>query len=160
MSLYQIKLGARAPLIVRRFRKPGLPPPGYDAQGSPINYAAAIPPDGPAAPFKAGRAYYDSTEDLVYRCVSATVSPIGWAPTEFWQDRWKIQHRDVVELARRGLLDAVVYEGSQVRRYRCRNEAALRQSRYFQRMCERAQSRHDRAHMKPKVQRREDWRAR
>ena len=100
--------------------------------------AEAIPPNSPAAPFRDGDAVYDAEEELAYRCVS-NLNPLdGWAPTEFWQDRWSVDHRDVVIFAQAGFLDAAFNARSQVKRYRCRNEYGLLQSELYARQTQRA----------------------
>jgi hypothetical protein len=95
--------------------------------GAPVDIDP-LPADSAWKPFAAGDAAYDVNEDVVYRVVK-TLNPLeGWASSQFWQERWGVEHRDVVHLVRTGLLDAAAEEGSLYRRYRCRDEYLLKQS--------------------------------
>ena len=107
-------------------------PQGHD--GEPVNVAEGIAPTDASSPFRAGVVAYDAEEDLHYRCVPRLDPRDGWAISEFWQRRWKLQHRDILELARRGLIDAAFVAGSQARKYRCRDEYQLGQNSVFRRL--------------------------
>jgi hypothetical protein len=74
----------------------------------------------------------DEEEGVVYRVV-ARMDPLdGWAGTEFWQRRWKLDHKAVLSFVLSGWLDAAVECGSQVRRFRCRDEWGLKNSAEWQ----------------------------
>ncbi len=93
--------------------------------GEPVPSAFPIAPNSPRSIFRAGVALKDREEGCTYRCVKHLDPLEGWAPTEFWQKRWKVDHKAVIAYVESGLLDAAVEEGSQVRRFRCRDEWRL-----------------------------------
>jgi len=80
------------------------------------------------APFRAGTPYVDELEQVTYRVVSRLNPVEGWAPADFFQDRWLIGRKELLQLARHGLLDAAMVEGSQVQHFRVRDEAAVLRS--------------------------------
>lgn len=109
-----------------RFYRPLELPKGRDGQvldGSPVSPAQR--------PYRAGYALYDPDERVVYRCVRGFDPLGGWATTELWQERWGVDHKAVCLFCRAGKLDAIVVEGSMVRRYRCRDEHSLKRSELF-----------------------------
>jgi len=71
-------------------------------------------------PFLEGAPYFDEDENTVYRRVASQDPGEGWATTAFWQHVLKCSHDDVLRLAQRGLIDASIRVGSDVRRYRSR----------------------------------------
>lgn len=80
------------------------------------------------APFRAGVPYVDELEQVTYRVVS-NLNPLeGWAPADFFQQRWLIGRKELLQLARGGLIDAAMVEGSQVQHFRVRDEAAVLRS--------------------------------
>lgn len=102
-----------------------------DKDGLPVNVAEAIAPVSPLSPYREGMAYTDPDDGITYRCV-AHLDPLdGWAVTELWQERWKLDHRDLVLLVEYGLLDASIEVGSVVKRYRCRDERLLKEHAVF-----------------------------
>lgn len=80
------------------------------------------------APFRAGVPYVDALEQVTYRVVSRLNPSEGWAPADFFQQRWLIGRKELLQLARHGLLDAAMVEGSQVQHFRVRDEAAVLRS--------------------------------
>jgi hypothetical protein len=104
-----------------------------DRLGDPVDCAQAIPPTSAQSPFVAGVTLVDKEEGLSYRCVTRLDYLDGWGVTAFWQKRWDVDHKAIVAFASAGLLDAAVEAQSQVRRYRCRDEAALKASEVFRR---------------------------
>jgi len=109
----------------------------------PIDCTTAIERTEDTRPFTAGHGVMDTEEQVVYRVVTHLNPADGWASTAFWQDRYKIFHHHVLELARLHFLDAAMEEGSQVRRFRCRNEEALKADPILKRLRGRAtKSRH------------------
>lgn len=90
--------------------------------------ATAIPPSSPRSPFRAGTGFFCPQDRLTYRVVASLDMGGGWVTSEFFQRRWLIAHSAVLGLARAGLLDAAMLEGSAVRRYRCRDEARVLRS--------------------------------
>lgn len=95
-----------------------------DADGRTIDSAFSLARPGEPK-LQSGVVVYDRLEKTSYRCV-ARLDPLeGWAPTEFWQKRWKVPHGAIIAYVDAGFLDAAVEEGSQVRRYRCRDEWRL-----------------------------------
>lgn len=102
--------------------------------------ARAIPPTSPASPFRAGVALWDREERVSYRCVSNLDPLLGWAPTDFWQRRWGVDHKSVIAFVEHGYLDAAVLEHSQVKKYRCRDEYALKQTEAWKKARRRAAS--------------------
>jgi hypothetical protein len=109
-----------------RFRRPPELPRGRDGQ---VLDGSVVPPE--QRPYRAGYALYDSDEQVVYRCVKSFDPLGGWATTELWQERWSVDHKAICVFCRAGRLDAIVVEGSMVRRYRCRDEHGLRKSSLF-----------------------------
>jgi len=93
-----------------------------------VDVASAIPPDSAESPFRAGVAVRDEVEGIVYRVVAfGVLNPQDrWFSTRFWQDRWGISHKGVCALVERGWLDAAMEEGSEVRKYRCRDEGKVK----------------------------------
>ena len=89
-----------------------------DRKGDPINCAFGIAGDD----FRTGTPVRDAAEGVVYRVVEKLPLEGGWAVSLFWQKRWGIDHRGVLSLVERGLLDAAMEAGSKIRRYRCRDE--------------------------------------
>ncbi len=83
---------------------------------------AGVPADSPASPYRAGIAFECPEDRVTYRIVLRLDPREGWATSDFWQERWRCRHVDVLRLVERGLLDAAMEQGSQVRRYRCRDE--------------------------------------
>lgn len=111
------------------YASPGFPSPGRSAvavgrSGRALD-GSAIPPTSSASPFRDGVTLVDPEEGLTYRCVHRLDPLTGWAPTEFWQERWQVDHRAIVDFASAGWLDAAVEAGSQVRRFRVRDEVGL-----------------------------------
>lgn len=78
--------------------------------------------------FRAGVPYTDTQDQVVYRVVAHLNPTEGWATEEFFQKRWLIDHKALMQLARHGLIDAAMTEGSQVRMFRARDEAAVLRS--------------------------------
>ena len=89
---------------------------------------SGIPPKSPKSPYRAGLPVRDSAEGITYRCVQNLNPLLGWAGTEFWQKRWDMDHKAIISFVEHGYLDAGVEVGSQVRRYRCRDEYALKRT--------------------------------
>jgi hypothetical protein len=95
---------------------------GEDSPAHPIQ------PVPKAQPFRAGWPWTDPEEAVTYRVVGHVDALAGWASSSFFQARWRVGHREILQLARAGLVDAAIAEGSQVRRYRTRDEAAVLRS--------------------------------
>lgn len=85
-----------------------------------------ISPHDPRSPFRAGYPFWDRGDDVTYRVVGGGCLSLadGWGTAEFWMKRWKVDLRDVLDLARRGILDAAFEESTPTKRYRCRDERA------------------------------------
>lgn len=98
-----------------------------DKEGNPVDLSS-VAPASPQSPFRAGLSYLDPEEGISYRVVPKLDPREGWATSEFWQDRWRLRHSDLIKFVELGLLDAAMLESSQVRRYRCRDEAAVQRS--------------------------------
>ena len=96
--------------------------------GDPIDYAAAIPPESSASIFRAGEAVFHSADKIHYRVLDRLPPLEGWASTDFWQDRWHVDHKAILAFAERGFLDPAMETGSQVCRFRCRDEHRLKLS--------------------------------
>lgn len=113
----------------QRLRRSGLPVgrKGTPQEGQLVG-ASAIPADSPQSPFRAGVALVCEEDNVVYRVVTKLDPRDGWATTGFWQKRWKCAHADVCKLVERGLIDAAIEHGSQVRRFRCRDERLVLKS--------------------------------
>jgi hypothetical protein len=79
-------------------------------------------------PFRAGVAFLDEFEQVVYRVIDHVGPHEGWVSSEFLQKRWRVTHKEILQLARAYLIDAVMAAGSQVRFYRARDEAAVLRS--------------------------------
>ncbi len=90
--------------------------------------ALPILPASPASPFRDGTGYFCREDRLTYRVLASFDPTQGWAPAQFWKDRWLITYGGLLQLAREGLVDAILLEGSQIRRYRCRDEARVLRS--------------------------------
>lgn len=99
-----------------------------DRDGNPIPLMTPVPADSPQSPFREGRAYEDPDEPgVVYRIIR-NMNPLeGWASTEWWQERLRTTHANLLKLVPRGLLDAAMHEGSRAKRYRCRDEHTARE---------------------------------
>jgi len=102
-----------------------------DRDKQPVDCTVGIPADSPESPFRSGVAARDRIEGIMYRIVRRLDPTDGWASTEFWQDRYKVRHRDIVLFVEMGYLDAAIEEGSQIRRYRCRNESGLKGTKKY-----------------------------
>jgi hypothetical protein len=105
---------------------------------------AARPADDPRAPFRDGTPMKDAHEDLVYRVLDSLNPLDGWASSEFWQDRYQLEHKDIVTLVQYGLMDAAVAKHSELRRYRVRDERYLKESTQFQKLVSSAKTRRTR----------------
>lgn len=88
--------------------------------------AGAIPPDSPQSPFREGVQLFDSEDQISYRVVRSLDATSGWAVSEFWQLRWRLDHRAIIAFVETGLLDAAIEMQSHVRRFRCRDERLLK----------------------------------
>jgi hypothetical protein len=93
--------------------------------GEPVDCASAIPSNSPASPFRAGVALVDRESGAVFRVVHHLDPLEGWATTEFWQERWGVDHKSILTFVIHGFLDAAIEAGSQVQRFRCRDEHTL-----------------------------------
>lgn len=105
---------------------------------------AARSPDDPRAPFRDGTPMKDAHEDLVYRVLDSLNPLDGWASSEFWQDRYQLEHKDIVTLVQYGLMDAAVGKHSELRRYRVRDERYLKETAQFQKLVTTAKTRRTR----------------
>ena len=107
---------------------------GRDRNGARID-PVPIADSNRRAPWRAGVPIFDRQDQLEYRCVGRGVlNPLeGWATAGFWQKRWGISRAALLELARRGWIDAAAEEGSAIRRFRCRDERMVKASQYFRR---------------------------
>lgn len=90
----------------------------------------------PRTPFRDGLPFRDAHEDVVYRVLENLAPMDGWAPSEFWQDRYRIDHKDVIRLVQQGFMDAAVAKFSDLRRYRVRDERFLKESKTFKSVLE------------------------
>lgn len=97
-------------------------------KGDLVDCAVGIAPSDPRSPFRAGTAYYDKEDEITYRVLDDVNIQDGWGTTQFWQQRWKIDHKAICKYVQCGYLDAVIVKGGQVRRYRCRDEVRLLES--------------------------------
>lgn len=129
---------------------------GASREVTSVDCTTAIAPTDVRSPFRAGIAVRDPEEDLVYRVVDYLPPTDGWASTDFWQARYRMRHEDIVALARYGFLDAAIEAGSQVRRYRCRDETRMKGSKQFKGLNTRAQHRRHNA-KRAKARRGKPW---
>lgn len=98
-----------------------------DREGQLVG-AGAIAPTSAESPFREGASFRCEEDKVTYRVVRHLDPTQGWATSGFWQDRWRCKHHEVLALVERGLLDAAMEHGSQVRRYRCRDERLVLKS--------------------------------
>jgi len=49
----------------------------------------------------------------------------GWASSEFWQARWSITHREILQFVALGYVEAARERGSHVGRFRCPDETEI-----------------------------------
>lgn len=97
-----------------------------DRQGQLVPPAPIAAPRIPA--FRAGIPWTDPAEQVTYRVV-VHVDPLGgWVSSAFLQERWLVGHREILQLARARLIDAVMAQASQVRWFRIRDEAEVLRS--------------------------------
>ncbi len=129
---------------------------GATREVTPVDCTSAIPSSDPRSPFRSGIAVRDADEDLVYRVVDNLPPTDGWASTDFWQARYRFRHEDVMSLARFGYLDAAIEAGSQVRRYRCRDELRMKASAQYKKLNSSAVHRRHNAKRK-KLQKGQPW---
>lgn len=97
-----------------------------DGEGNPIDYAAAIPPESATSVFRAGSVVFHPGDKINYRLLDCLPPLDGWASTDFWQDRWNVDHKAILAFAERGYLDPAMETGSQICRFRCRDEYRLK----------------------------------
>lgn len=110
-----------------------------DREGRPVDAATAVQPLPAKSEVAPGLTLVDREEGVTYRCLQRLDPEDGWATTSFWQARWKCTHAAVLAAAMAGYLDAAVEVGSQVRRYRCRDERGLLDSSLLTRFRARAE---------------------
>jgi hypothetical protein len=109
-------------------------PVGFDENGRAIVEKSlemsdcAEPPPRAYEPYQEGVAVLDPDENVVYRRIQSQDPKEGWATTAFYQDFWGCDHETILKLARRGLVDASMRAGSQIRRYRCRDNRLVLES--------------------------------
>jgi hypothetical protein len=96
---------------------------GSVADGSPI------PANSPQSSFIAGKAFFHTEDRIWYRVLKTLDPTAGWASSDFWQDRWHVDHKAVLSFSEAGFLDAATEEGSLAVRYRCRDEYGLKESK-------------------------------
>lgn len=80
-----------------------------------------IPPTSPDSPFREGTAYHCPDDDLTYRVLSHINVSEGWGTSSFWCKRWRCTFKQLLDIGRRGWLDAAI-DGALTKRYRCRDE--------------------------------------
>lgn len=86
-----------------------------------------ILPEDPRSLFRLGIPFHDTTDDVVYRVVGPRVfDSDDWAPLKFWCDRYFMRTETFFLLCRMGMVDAAIEEHSQARRYRVRDDAAVK----------------------------------
>lgn len=110
--------GPREVLLTRRKRVAGV------VEDHPID-PNPIPADSPASPFREGTPWQDPDTGLGFRVLARLDHLDGWGTLEHWVKRWQITYATFIELCQHGLLDCAIEAGSAVRRYRCRDEAAV-----------------------------------
>lgn len=88
---------------------------------------APIPPDSPESPFRAGFAYHDPDDDLVYRIVMhLDIQGQGWGTAAFWMARYGVTTFSFIrEWVARGWLDAAMEQHAPTKRFRCRDERQI-----------------------------------
>ena len=79
-------------------------------------------------PYNEGDPVFDENEGIVYRKVPTQNPAEGWATTDFYQNLWDCDHATILRLVKHGLVDASIRQGSQVRRYRCRDNRLVLES--------------------------------
>ena len=121
----------RAVLRSQGYRKRPPPPEVPRNRNGEIISTAPIPSRSPQAVFRAGEAYWHPEDKVNYRIVCRLEPQDGWASSDFWQDRYKVDHRAIVKFVEMGMLDAAMEEQSQVCRFRCRDEVALRKDKAY-----------------------------
>ena len=88
----------------------------------------AVAPGSPKSIFTVGTPHYSTADRIWFRMLPSCPPMDGWASTDFWQHRWNADHKAVRAFAVAGYLDPAMEVGSQVARYRCRDEFGLRNS--------------------------------
>lgn len=127
------KLQQRASVLAQRTQA------GYkDREGHHIDTAPIA--DGSAdSPFRAGFAYRDPDDDIIYRMViTLDVQGEGWGTVNFWIDRYGLDASEkdlrvepgyamkfIREWCARGWMDAAMEERVPVKRYRVRDERKI-----------------------------------
>lgn len=144
------------PINWRRGKPERITGRGATREVTPVDCTIAIAPTDARSPFRAGIGVRDSDEDLVYRVIDYVPPTGGWASTDFWQDRYRLRHEDIIELARFGFLDAAIEANSQVRRYRCRDELRMKSSKQYKTINKLAQHRRHNA-KRAKMKRGQPW---
>jgi hypothetical protein len=96
--------------------------------GEPLNVTTPIAPQEVDKTLRAGIPYTCPTEKVTYRVIKNCDPRERWASSEFWQNHLKVGHRGLLRLLKLGWFDAAIEEGSQARRYRCRDERKMKES--------------------------------
>jgi hypothetical protein len=126
----RIVRGGKTIWASRDFRLPRrVEGPARDRDGIPVDVVRAIPADSARSIFREGVPLSDDNEGITYQVLGRCDPLQGWATTAFWQDRWRIKHGDLVKFVSLGYLDAAIEAGSQIRRFRCRDENRLKLSK-------------------------------
>lgn len=97
-------------------------------RGDIADSAAAIGVNDAGSPFALGIPFTDEDDGITYRVVTRLDPMDGWASEEFWQRRWGVPHASICVFVETGHLDAAMEENTMARRYRCRDERALKES--------------------------------
>lgn len=102
----------------------GVPTRGRGEDKEVVDCASAISADAPDSPAR-GTHWRDRETGVAYQVLAHCAPEQGWASSEFWERRWRVDAKAILRFVERGLMDAAVEEGSDVRRYRCRSERAV-----------------------------------
>jgi hypothetical protein len=90
--------------------------------------AAGIGTEEVLSPYRVGVPWYDEADGVTYRVLVRLDPMEGWAGAEFWRARWGIGYPVIYTFVNAGYVDAAMEEGTGTKRYRCRDEYALRRS--------------------------------
>lgn len=95
-----------------------------DVAGRPVSTVEAVPGQR-RREIRAGEHFLDPVDGILYLVLDTVDPRLGWATAGFWATRWKVEHDDVLYLARCGLLECAAVRNSPTRRYRTTDEKVL-----------------------------------
>ena len=80
---------------------------------------------------RAGDHYTDPDDQVVYSVLRNLPPAEGWASLDFWLDHLRLPHKPFIRLVKHGWFNAAMEDGSEVRRYRCRDEVSMKKSKQW-----------------------------